>query len=73
LYAHPYAERSNRERNEKSWELSGRSKIINKPFCKRMVFGEMALFQDKAFFLRLGHFHSKWLFLVQIDESGIFL
>jgi hypothetical protein len=27
----------------------GKIKIINKSFCKWMVFGKMALFQDKAF------------------------
>ena len=32
LYAHHYAEKTNHERNEKSWELSERSKPINKPF-----------------------------------------
>jgi hypothetical protein len=32
LYAHGYAEKTNHERNEKSWELLERSKTINKPF-----------------------------------------
>ena len=32
FYAHRYAEKTNRERNEKSWEPSERSKTTNKPF-----------------------------------------
>ena len=32
LYAHSYAEKTIRERNEKSWELSERSNTINTPF-----------------------------------------
>ena len=53
LYAHHYAEKTNHERNEKSWELSERSKTINMPFLVNgRFFGKIALFQDKAFFLR---------------------
>ena len=32
----------------------------------------MALLQDTAIFLRLGHFQSKWPYLVRTDESWIF-
>ena len=31
-YVHHYADKTNRVRNEKSWELSERSKTINRPF-----------------------------------------
>jgi hypothetical protein len=52
---------------------SRKDEKINKPFFHEWtVFHEIALFQDKANFLRLGYFQSKWPYLVRMDESQIF-
>ena len=37
-------------------------------FGAQTIFAEMALFQNNAFFLRLGYIHSIWPFLVRADE-----